>query len=112
MPLVAPFRTSFGTETTRDILLVRVAASGPAGAAGGYAEAEGWGECVSMSDPLYSAEYVEMTADVLRRFMIPRLAMVAGLTGPAVAAALEPFKGHWMAKAALEMAVLDAELRL
>ncbi len=24
MPLVAPFRTSFGTETERDILLVRV----------------------------------------------------------------------------------------
>ncbi len=106
MPLVAPFRTSFGTETTRDILLLRVAASGPSG------EAEGWGECVSMSDPLYSAEYVEMTADVLRRFMIPRLATVAGLTGPLVAAALEPVKGHWMAKAALEMAVLDAELRL
>ena len=106
MPLVAPFRTSFGTETTRDILLLRVAASGPSG------DAEGWGECVSMSDPLYSAEYVEMAADVLRRFMIPRLATVAGLTGPLVAAALAPFKGHWMAKAALEMAVLDAELRL
>jgi len=24
MPLVTPFRTSFGTETTRDVLLVRV----------------------------------------------------------------------------------------
>ena len=24
LPLVAPFRTSFGTETARDILLVRV----------------------------------------------------------------------------------------
>jgi O-succinylbenzoate synthase len=65
-----------------------------------------------MSGPLYSAEYVEMAADVLRRFMIPRLAAVPDLTGPAVAAVLEPVKGHFMAKAALEMAVLDAELRI
>ena len=31
MPLVAPFRTSFGVESTRDILLLRVVASGPGG---------------------------------------------------------------------------------
>ena len=57
MPLVAPFRTSFGTETCRDVLLVRVVTD----------EAEGWGECVAMSDPLYSSEYVDAAADVLRR---------------------------------------------
>jgi O-succinylbenzoate synthase len=106
MPLVAPFRTSFGVEDTRDILLLRVVASGPEG------EAEGWGECVAMSDPLYSSEYVEMTADVLRRFMIPKLAASGHVTGPSVGHVLEPFKGHFMAKAVLEMAVLDAELRL
>ena len=33
MPLVAPFRTSFGTETERDVLLLRVATP----------DAEGWG---------------------------------------------------------------------
>jgi o-succinylbenzoate synthase len=107
MPLVAPFRTSFGTETARDILLLRAVASG-----GSSGEAEGWGECVAMSDPLYSSEYVDAAADVLRRFLIPKLASVADLDGARVGAALEPFKGHWMAKAALEMAVLDAELRL
>ncbi|HEX4831174.1 MAG TPA: o-succinylbenzoate synthase [Trebonia sp.] len=111
MPLVAPFRTSFGTERARDILLVRVMASGPGG------EAEGWGECVALADPLYSAEYTEMAADVLRRFMIPALAAArfpggTGLTGALVGPALGAFKGHWMAKAVLEMAVLDAELRL
>ena len=107
MPLVAPFRTSFGVESTRDILLLRVVASG--GTASG--ETEGWGECVSMSDPLYSPEYVEMTADVLRRFMIPKLAAAGEIDGSLVASVLEPFKGHFMAKAVLEMAVLDAELR-
>jgi O-succinylbenzoate synthase len=101
MPLVAPFRTSFGTEESRDVLLLRVVT----------AEAEGWGECVAMSDPLYSSEYVDAAADVLRRFFIPALAAQSHVDAIAVAPALEPFKGHRMAKAALETAVLDAELR-
>ncbi|MEV4299769.1 o-succinylbenzoate synthase [Microbispora rosea] len=100
MPLVAPFRTSFGTETSRDVLLVRVVTP----------EAEGWGECVAMSEPLYSSEYVDAAADVLRRFLIP--ALPRGLDPQAVAPALAAFKGHRMAKAALEAAVLDASLRI
>lgn len=101
MPLVSPFRTSFGTQTSRDILLVRVVTD----------QAEGWGECVAMSDPLYSSEYVDAAADVLRRFLVPALFDAAHLDAHAVATLLAPFKGHRMAKAALEMGVLDAELR-
>ena len=101
MPLVAPFRTSFGTETGRDVLLVRVVTG----------EAEGWGECVAMSDPLYSSEYVDAAADVLRRFLIPAVAAERRLEATRVGPALAAFKGHRMAKAALETAVLDAELR-
>ncbi|MGM1060266.1 o-succinylbenzoate synthase [Saccharothrix sp. Mg75] len=99
MPLVAPFRTSFGSETTRDILLVRAVTD----------EAEGWGECVALADPLYSSEYVEAAQHVLRTYLVPAAARVADAT--AVAPALAAFKGHRMAKAALETAVLDAELR-
>jgi o-succinylbenzoate synthase len=105
MPLVAPFRTSFGTETTRDILLLRAVLAGADG------EAEGWGECVAMSDPLYSSEYVDASVDVLRRFLLPALFKAADVDGAAVGPLLESFKGHLMSKAALEMAVLDAELR-
>jgi O-succinylbenzoate synthase len=101
MPLVAPFRTSFGTETERDILLLRAVGD----------EAAGWGECVAMSDPLYSSEYVEAAADVLRRYLVPALGARPEADGTAVAPALHRFKGHRMAKAALETAVLDAELR-
>jgi len=101
MPLVAPFRTSFGTETCRDVLLVRVVTD----------DAEGWGECVAMSDPLYSSEYVDAAADVLRRFFIPTVAAHRRLDATLVGPALAAFKGHRMAKAALETAVLDAELR-
>jgi O-succinylbenzoate synthase len=101
MPLVAPFRTSFGTQSSRDILLLRVVTS----------ETEGWGECVAMSDPLYSSEYVDAAADVLRRFLVPALAAAGPIDAAGVASALAPFKGHRMAKAALEMGFLDAELR-
>jgi O-succinylbenzoate synthase len=49
MPLISPFRTSFGTQTDRDVLLVKV--EGPDGA--------GWGECVAMNEPLSSYDSVD-----------------------------------------------------
>lgn len=101
MPLVAPFRTSFGTERVRDVLLVRAVTP----------DAEGWAECVAMSKPSYSPEYADGAADVMRRFMIPALTALPHVDAYAVGRALEPFKGHRMAKAALETAVLDARLR-
>jgi O-succinylbenzoate synthase len=101
MPLVSPFRTSFGTETARDVLLVRAVTE----------DAEGWGECVAMAGPLYSSEYAEAAADVLRRFLVPALLAAPRLDANAIGPLLAPYKGHRMAKAALETAVLDAELR-
>jgi O-succinylbenzoate synthase len=101
MPLVAPFRTSFGTEHSRDVLLVR--AFGP--------DAEGWGECVAMSEPLYSAEYVDGAADVIRRFLLPALAGLSTVEAHTVEQVFAPIKGHPMAKAAVQTAVLDAQLR-
>ncbi|MEU6998002.1 o-succinylbenzoate synthase [Nonomuraea sp. NPDC046570] len=99
MPLVAPFRTSFGTETARDVLLVKVVTP----------DAEGWGECVAMSEPLYSSEFVDGAAEVIKRFLLPSLPSEVDAYG--VGRALEPIKGHRMAKAAVETAVLDAQLR-
>ena len=102
MPLVSPFRTSFGTETERDVLLVRADVDG----------ATGWGECVAGDEPYYSSEYVVAAADVLRTHLVPLLRAAPGpLTPAAVAPALARVKGHRMAKAALETAVLDAWLR-
>ena len=102
IPMIAPFRVSFGVEHQRDILLVRVVGS----------EAEGWGECVAMSRPLYSSEYTDGAEDVLRRHLLPRLFEAGDVAAADVAEILRPFHGHPMAKGALEMAVLDAELRV
>ncbi len=102
MPLVKPFRTSFGTETDRDVVLVRVRTP----------DGDGWGECVAMSEPGYSSEYVDSAQLVLRKHLVPRL-LAAGEVGAFdVATVLAGVRGHRMAKAALEMAVLDAELRM
>ncbi|MGI8867415.1 MAG: o-succinylbenzoate synthase [Mycobacteriales bacterium] len=101
LPLVAPFRTSFGVLNERDVLLVRVETP----------EAQGWGECVAMSAPLYSPEYVDGAADAIRRFLLPTLTAALSVSAEQVTPLLAPFHGHPMAKAALEMAVLDAQLR-
>jgi O-succinylbenzoate synthase len=101
LPLKSPFRTSFATEYDKEALLVKVVCE----------DTEGWGECVAMTEPLYSSEYLTAAADVIRRFLAPRLFAGKDLGADDVARVLAPVKGHRMSKAALEMAVLDAELR-
>lgn len=101
LPLVTPFRTGLGETWERDALLVKVTT----------AEGEGWGECTAMNEPTYTSEYVDGAHHVMRHHLLPRLLSAPEVTSAAVATALAPVKGHPMAKAALEMAVLDAELR-
>src|SRR5690348_4527521 len=98
MPLVSPFRTSFGTTTVRDVRLVRAIAN----------HAEGWGEGVAMEEPAYSSEYVDGAQHVLREHLLPRLLARDRVTAAEVGEVLRPVVGHRMAKAAIEMAVLDA----
>ncbi|WP_157002300.1 o-succinylbenzoate synthase [Agromyces laixinhei] len=115
VPLVRAFETSFGRETVREALLVRVRTDA----------GDGWGECVAGRDPFYSAEYVDGAASVVERYLAPALLDARGTTAPArddsrsagvpLAASVAPtlafVAGHRMAKGALEAAVLDAELR-
>jgi O-succinylbenzoate synthase len=63
-----------------------------------------------MTEPLYSSEFADGAALVLSGHLAPRL-VGRDVTAEGVAEALAPVRGHPMAKAALEMAVLDAELR-
>jgi O-succinylbenzoate synthase len=64
-----------------------------------------------MSAPLYSSEYVDAAEHVVTHHLLPRLFAVSDLSAAQIAPLLAPVKGHRMAKAALEAAVLDAELR-
>ncbi len=101
LDLVTPFRTSFGVEEHRDILLLHV----------GTDLGDGWGECVAMREPAYSAEFVDGAAMVVADHFWPVLTAADHVAAADVAHLLRRFSGHPMAKAALEMAVLDAELR-
>jgi O-succinylbenzoate synthase len=101
IPLVTPFRTSFGTQTERDALLLHLTA----------ADTEGWAECVALEEPVYSSEYVEAAQRVIVDHLLPRLFRPSGVWAEEVAEVLAPIRGHRMAKAAVEMAWLDAQLR-
>jgi O-succinylbenzoate synthase len=61
---------------------------------------------------VYSSEYVDGAHDVLRRFFVPSLLAVHDVSAEEIAPLLSSFLGHRMAKTALELAVLDIELRL
>lgn len=101
MPLVRPFQTSFGTQTARDVLLVRVLTE----------VGEGWAECVAMEHPVYSSEYVEGAHAVLRDYLAPAVLRAGAVRAEDVAPFTRFVLGHRMAKAALETAVLDATTR-
>lgn len=101
MPLVRPFETSFGRQSARDVLLVHVRTDA----------GEGWGECVAMADPLYSSEYAAGAEAVLRDYLVPALLEAPETTAEEFGRLVQVIRGHRMAKAALETALLDAELR-
>jgi O-succinylbenzoate synthase len=95
MPLVAPFRTSFGTEVDRPCILVAVYSEGLVG----------WGECVASASPDYSYETIETAWHVLSDFLIPAV-LGQDVTAPEeVTGHYAWVRGHAMAKAALENAV-------
>lgn len=101
IPLVAPFTTSFGTETVREVIIVRALT----------ADGDGWGEIVTAAAPHYSSEYTQGAWDVALRHLVPALLERSQLIPEDVADVLAPVVGHRMAKAGLELAVLDAALR-
>lgn len=101
MPLVAPFRTSFGTETVRQFALLRLETDAGVG----------WGECVADPFPAYSSEFLDAAEQLIAEFLLPCLAVADDLRPARVAPLLARFPGHPMAKSCVEMAVLDAWLR-
>ncbi|HXU29157.1 MAG TPA: o-succinylbenzoate synthase [Thermoanaerobaculia bacterium] len=101
MPLKEPFRISSGVATLRRILLV--AATDEEGRVG-------WGECTAGEEPNYSSETTDTAWLAIREWVAP-LVLGREIAGPfSVRPLLEHnFRGHSMAKAAVEVAVWDLE---
>lgn len=95
LSLVEPFATATGARPSREILLVRVDAGG----------VTGWGECTAFAEPSYTAETIASARHVLAGFLVPALGGVR--TPGELPAAFATVRGHPMARAALESAVLD-----
>jgi O-succinylbenzoate synthase len=86
----------------RDVLLVQIIAGGGT---------IGWSECVAPVAPMYTSEYVTGAEHVLTAHLIPLLLAEPEVEIDGIPQRLESVRGHRMAKAALEMAVVDADLR-
>ncbi len=95
LPLREPFRISSGTMTERRIALLELHdASG----------ASAWSECVADDMPNYTAETVDTAWLAIERWIAPRvLGRTFGAAGDVFAVLEEDFRGHLMAKAAVEM---------
>lgn len=100
IPLKQPFRTSQSLQHSRRALLARVITD----------VAEGWADVNVEDEPIFGHEFLSATWSALEELLIPEL-----LAGPATAALaaerMSRVVGHPAAKAGLEMALLDAELR-
>ena len=100
LPLIRPFRTSFGVMSEKRCVLVRVETD----------DAEGWGECVADTRPEFSEEFNEGAWLVLRDFLVPAL-LRAPVEDADEAERRFDVRGNPMAKAALLDAFVDAQLR-
>jgi O-succinylbenzoate synthase len=101
LPLVRPFRTSFGETAHKRCVLVRVETD----------DAEGWGECVADERPDFSGEFNDGAWIAIRDFLGPLVLDAGELDVARVELVLSTLRGNPMAKAALIDAFLDAELR-
>ena len=102
VPLKSAFRTSFSSVNLHQVVWAHVITD----------VGEGWAECGANERPDYSSEFHNGAATVLKEFLLPDLfALGSDLTAEAVAPTLEWVKGHRMAKAVIETALLDAQLR-
>jgi O-succinylbenzoate synthase len=102
LPLTEPFETSFGSIDSRLVFLVSIATNG----------VRGWGEVVASEKPLYSYETVGTAFHVIRDFLAPAMMAEPLRKLNELSQRFEPFRGHNMAKAGLELAFMDLMAQL
>ncbi len=102
LPMREPFKTSFGMEVEKDVILVEVYTEGGV---------VGFGECVASTAPLYSEETNGTVWHMIRDFFAPQVLGAELYTREdllIVGDRWRGFRGNRMAKAAVEMAIWDA----
>jgi o-succinylbenzoate synthase len=94
LPFVAPFGTSIHVWTVKDAMLMRLEAGG----------VTAWSECVSDPDPFYSYETNATARHIIKDFLLPLVE--PGITLGELEARFRRARGHGMAKATIENALL------
>ena len=99
MTLQSPFETSFGRSYTRECILLEAYSDGLVG----------YGECVADQDPGYSYETAQTAWHILRDFLAPAV-LGQDLASPSdFQKRVASVRGHYMAKAGLEMSLWDLQ---
>lgn len=103
IPLVRPFRTSRSIEPDKDALLVRWQVGG----------VDGWGECGADLIPTFFPETIDSARSMISSYFLPLLAEhhPAELTAWQAKRIMDDAPGNQLAKAAVEMAIMDAQLK-
>jgi O-succinylbenzoate synthase len=104
LPLRVPLAAAHAAApaANRPVLLVHVIGDG----------VDGWAECATEPAPTYDGEYTAGALAVLRDHLVPRLLAIRAADSREVVAVLADVRGHHAARAALELAVLDAQLQV
>jgi O-succinylbenzoate synthase len=103
IPLVRPFRTSRSVESAKDALLVRWSAG----------DVDGWGECGADPTPTFFPETLDSARATIATVLLPMLAErdPARISAGQAKRVMDAVPGNYLAKAAVEMAILDAQLK-
>lgn len=95
LPFVKPFSISSATWTCKEALLLRIESEG----------VTAWGECVADPDPYYASETTRTAEHIIRDFLLPLVE--PGTTLGTLEERFRRVRGHGMAKATIENALLD-----
>lgn len=100
LPMREAFGAAHGTVQRREITVLRVETD----------QGHGWGECAALTEATYSDEHAAGAFDLLAGTLLPRL-VGHRLDAATALDRLADAPGNPMAKAAVEMALLDVALR-
>jgi o-succinylbenzoate synthase len=95
LPFIAPFGTSVHVWSVKDAMLMRVESEGTTA----------WSECVSDPDPFYAYETNATVRHIVKDFLLPLVE--PGITLGELEGRFRKVRGHGMAKATVENALLN-----